>query len=222
MSNSGTASPMPHRVEDDFLIASLAGGDASALNELMDRYDRLVRFAIFRASRDRCRQDPQWLDSIASATWTGFVISLRRDPEDRPRTVKAFLVRIARNQVVSALRKASTEKATVSINDRGNVELTATQENHVDLLARLELIEAIRACLSALDSDDRPLAAQWPVIIERRWREAAGVLGVPESTLRSRWKVLLERLRDCVERKTGCSPDPSAEKLAPRRSESDC
>lgn len=218
MSNSSTASPLPHAAEDEFLIASLAGGDAAALDKLMDRYDRLVRFAIFRASKEQCRRDPQWLDSIASATWAGFVTSLRRAPENRPRAVKAFLVQIARNQIVSALRKASTEKAMVSISDRENVQIESQHENHVDVLARLELIEALRACLADLDSDDRPLAAQLGAIIERRWKEAASVLGIPESTLRSRWKVLLERLGDCVEHKTNSSPDFSDEKLAPQRS----
>ena len=68
-------------VDEAYLVQSVLGGDPAALRELMSRYDRLVRYAVFRAARDRCRKDPEWLDSIGSATWAGFVQSLNRSPD---------------------------------------------------------------------------------------------------------------------------------------------
>jgi len=187
---------------DEFLVSSLIGGDSAALSKLLDRYDRLVRFTLFRSSKERCLQDPQWLESLASATWAGFVRSIRRAPDRPPRSVRAYLVQIARNQLASRLRSGSRELDTLSLDD---VEPTipAVGEEPVELLSRLETLEALRNCVAGLGSDHLALTAELPAILDRRWRDAAEALGLAESTLRSRWKVVLERLRSCVEGKTG-------------------
>ncbi len=199
-------SPTPH---DDFLIAGMLGGDAAALNKLIERYDRLVRYTILRQSADRCRRDPQWLESIASTTWEGFVRSLRRDPQVRPKSVAAYLTQIARNQCISALRRASETHETTNLGDEvESLEFTATLDEPLEILSRLESLAALRGCLAELDAEDRIMASQLAAIMERRWKDAAGALGVTESTLRSRWKMTLARLRRCVTRKTGKSFAP--------------
>ena len=189
---------------DDFLIAGVLGGDAAALDKLIERYDRLVRYTVLRATPDRCRQDPQWLDSIASATWAGFVRSVRRSPDDPPQSVAAYLARIARNQCATALRQASPPVESL---DRGEdedpLDTSVELEEPAEELARIELLDALRGCLADLNGDDRTMAAQLPAITERRWRDAASALGLSESTLRSRWKRTLDRLRRCIRRKTG-------------------
>ncbi|MCH7891292.1 MAG: sigma-70 family RNA polymerase sigma factor [Gemmatimonadetes bacterium] len=86
-------------------MKSVLGGDPAALRALMARYDRLVRYTIFQRAQQHCRKDPQWLDSVASATWAGFVQSLNSSPENPPSSVSAYVVRIARNQVARGLRK---------------------------------------------------------------------------------------------------------------------
>ena len=90
--------------DDAFLIASMLGGDPAALNKLIERYDRLVRYTVLKMSRSRCLRDPDWLDTIASDTWTGFVRSLQRSPDNRPKSVRAYLVQTARNRCTSAMR----------------------------------------------------------------------------------------------------------------------
>ena len=55
---------------DNELLVAIGRGDPLALRLLMDRFDRLVRYVIYRASRQRCRRDPLWLDSVASEVWT--------------------------------------------------------------------------------------------------------------------------------------------------------
>ncbi len=195
---------------DDFLISSVLGGDTAALNELMDRYDRLIRYTILRASKDHCLRDPQWLESIASAAWIGFIRSIRQNPRVRPRSLRAYLVRIARNQVVSALRAAPRDAGSLSAERSGNESsITAEMEEPVETLSRLELLGVLKTCLDELALDDRTMVTQLHAITERRWKDAAVALGVSESTLRSRWQRLLERLRACVKRKT------AARSLAP-------
>lgn len=191
---------------DDFLIAGMLGGDWAALNKLIERYDRLVRYTILRGARQQCARDPQWLESVASATWAGFVRSLQRHPDQRPKSVRAYLAAIAKNQTVSALRAPSEAYAApITLDSADHTLITAPLEEPIDTLSRLELLEMLRICLSELAEDDQTLAGQLTAITERRWRDAAAALGISESTLRSRWKRTLERLRDCVRRKTGLS-----------------
>ncbi len=188
---------------DEFLIAAMLGGDAAALDRLMKRYDRLIRYTVFRASQDRCVQDPQWLESVASATWAGFIRSMQRDTDNPPALVGAYLVRIARNQVVSTLRatRSGSEALSLDLSDDG-IAVASTLEEPIETLSRLELLESLRACLAELGPVDRTMATQLEAITQRRWKEAAQALGVKESTLRSRWSNTLERLRVCVQRKT--------------------
>ncbi len=194
---------------DAFLIAGVGGGDAAALRKLMDRYDRLVRYAIYRASRSRCRQDPQFLDAVAAATWDGFVRAIRRDPNLAVKSTRAYLVRIARNHVISARRKAGSGPTEVPLaTEDAEVDVPSTLEEPESLLSQVESLDALRGCLEELPQGDRTLASQLGLITERRWREAAEALGMAESTLRSRWTRVLARLRTCIERKTGESVAP--------------
>ncbi len=194
---------------DSFLVAGVIGGDEAALRKLIDRYDRLVRYTIFRVTKDRCAKDPHWLDTIASNTWTGFVTSVRRNPDNQPRSPKAYLVRIARNQVVSALRRSRpAEELAGETQDVEVAAIESSVEEPADLLERMELIEVLRECFAGLSEDDRTLAEQLEAIMERKWRVAAAALDLSESTLRSRWKRVLERLRQCVEQKTGVGVAP--------------
>jgi RNA polymerase sigma factor (sigma-70 family) len=195
---------------DDFLIAGMLGGDWAALNKLIERYDRLVRYTILRGARERCTHDPYWLESVASATWAGFVRSIQRHPDQLPKSVRAYLTAIARNQVVSALRGVPAPDDAAQSIDSFVELITATLDEPVDTLSQLELLETLRICLSELADDDRTMASQLTAITERRWLDAAAALGISESTLRSRWKRTLDRLRDCVRRKTGLSLAPGS------------
>ncbi len=100
----------------------------------MARYDRLVRFTIFRISRQRCRQDPHWVDSIASETWAGFVRSMQRDPNKTPDSVSRYLMRTARNRSISALR--GVKPAHDSLEDGGEEEASLVAGQEEDPLER--------------------------------------------------------------------------------------
>ena len=213
---AGSSSAVPSESErpssgpdDDFLIAAVRGGDAAALRKMMDRYDRLVRYTIYRLSKDRCQRDPHWLESIASDTWAGFVRSTQRDPANRPKSVAAYLASIARNQCANAARQAGGRRGTVPLaDDDDTVLIPAKTEDPGEFVSRIEDLEALRRCLGELDERGREIVSQLGAITERRWREAAGALGISESTLRSRWKRTVERLRGCLRQKTGKSFAP--------------
>ena len=190
--------------EDGFLVAGLRAGDAAAFNELLRRYDRLVRYTILRATKDRCLADPDWLESIACETWTGFVTAMRQDGATVPDSVRAYLTRIAHNQAITALRRHARTQPTISLDGEGEtIDVESETEDPSVGLENLELLEALRGCVDALGDRDRALAQELESIMARRWQEAASALGMSESTLRSRWKRTLDQLRQCVHGKTG-------------------
>jgi RNA polymerase sigma factor (sigma-70 family) len=197
---------------DEFLISSIRGGDSAALRVLIGRHDRLVRFTIYKLTKSRCLKDPQWLDSIASSTWAGFVRTIRREGAEPPRSVPAFLSYIARNQAISAIRRKEPEAVPLDadhVNEGLGVAADTAEPSR--LVSEQEELAALRACLADLPEDDRTLSSQLVAITERRWKAAAEALGMSESTLRSKWKQILGRLRACVERKTGLPLAPGEE-----------
>ena len=189
---------------DEFLVSSLRGGDSAALRMLIGRHDRLVRFTIYKLTKTRCLKDPQWLDSIASATWVGFVQTIRREGAKPPKSIPAFLSYVARNQAISALRRKEPDAVPLDADHASEgLGIAIETEEPSRLVSEQEELAALRACLADLPEDDRALSSQLVAITERRWKAAAEALGMSESTLRSKWKQILGRLRACVERKTG-------------------
>lgn len=186
---------------DGFLIASMVGGDSTALSALMNRYDRLVRYTIFQANRDQCRKDPQWLETIASDTWVGFIRSMKRNSGTTPESLPAYLTQIARNQWITAGRRAKGAKESLpTMPEDEALNLAASIEEPGALMVQVEGLTSLRDCVSKLDGASQEMFSQLTAITERRWRDAASALGMRESTLRSRWKVVLERLRRCLRR----------------------
>ncbi len=192
---------------DDFLIRAVISGDAAALRELMDRYDRLVRYCVFRVSKSRCQADPHWLDAIASEVWSGFVERCKAKSDESVNSVSALLSRMARNRSISALRSATGNESTQSLDSETNAldqTLSADEDLQPSEVAeRLELLEILRGSLSDLDDADRSICDELGLIMERRWKEASGRLEMSESTLRSRWKGILGQLKRTISRKTG-------------------
>ncbi|MBN4058915.1 sigma-70 family RNA polymerase sigma factor [bacterium AH-315-J04] len=185
----------------------MIGGDAAALHKLIRRYDRLVRYNVFRVSKSRCQADPHWLDAIASEVWSGFVERCQAKPDEAIDSMSALLSKIARNRSISALRRATGNESTQSLDSETNAldqTLSADEDLQPDEVAeRLELLEILRDSLSDLDGVDRSICDELGLIMERRWKEAGERLEMSESTLRSRWKGILDKLKREISRKTG-------------------
>jgi len=194
---------------DDFLVSSMLKNDEQALHALINRYDKLIRFTIFRTSKKLCQQDPQWLEMVASNTWLGFVQSMRRDPNPAPGNLAAYLARIARNQTLSALRSIrNLREIQQNIGVLEKQTDKETLESPEESMIKIEELETLKSCLAELNEDQQKLVSQLDSITQRRWKEAAHVLGMQEATLRSRWVRILERLKRCMKEKTGKSFAP--------------
>lgn len=205
------ADDVPLQPDDRFLIEQMLAGDSAALDRLMSRYDKLVRFAIFRVSRERCGKDPQWLDSIASETWAGFVQSMQRTHSESPASVGSYLVRIARNRCISAIRGESRRPIEYGIDETSAADqIEVSMEDPADAVAQLEETEALRGCIESLSPDEQGICKHIPAIMDRRWRAVAAAEDTPESTIRSRWKRVIGRLTACMRQKTGRNFAPKA------------
>lgn len=189
-------------LEDASLVGLLAQGDEAALRVLMDRFDKLVRYTVFRTAREQSLRDPQWLDAVAGDSWSGFLKSVRRGSELRSASVGGYLAGIARQQTLSALRRlrafAGHRK---SISEDYLTELATTQADPAAIMDELDSLTALRECAALLAEEDRLMMTQLQAITQRRWVEAGAALGLSESTLRSRWAKVVERLRICMEKK---------------------
>lgn len=205
---------------DERLAVGVAAGDAAALSTLMDRYDGLVRYTVFDGFQDSCRRDPLFLDARSSEVWSGFVESIRRRGSAPPGDFKAYLVRITRNKCTDFLRRTAREPAHASTDSEGQPDGLAVEDPSADPLAvilEMERAEVLRSCMRELPSDDRKLLEIMDLLVKSRWAEAARTLDIRESTLRSRWQRVLDRLRLCMEKKLRSE----AESFAPQREDGD-
>ncbi|MCH7701489.1 MAG: hypothetical protein IID37_07355 [Planctomycetes bacterium] len=194
--------PPSHQAPADHeLIADLKRGNGDALRTLMARYDRLVRFAIYRGSRAECQRDPAWLDSIASEVWTGFVGTLGRNPDSVPRELKTYFIQIARHKCIDALRRGRRGHAALSQGARELDDLSTAQQSVSETMSIAEEVARLRWCVSQLSPEDQALCSQIPQIVERRWRDVGRAVGLAESTVRSRWPGVVQRLKICLERR---------------------
>lgn len=167
----------------------------------MDRYDRLIRFAVYRGSRVECQRDPAWLDSVASEVWVGFVGTLRRNPDSVPRELKPYFIQIARHKCIDALRRGRRGQAALSHGPGELDDLSTAQQSVLELMSIAEEVDQLHECVSHLSPEDQALCSQIPRIVERRWRDVGRALGLSESTVRSRWPGVVQRLKICLERR---------------------
>ena len=158
-------------MDDDELIASLAGGDDTALRQLFDRH------APWLAARLRKALPPDDVEDVLQET---FLAVWKNAGTYQPRGSPAsWLWVIARNQAALLLRKRGP--ATQALPDEGGpvsdpAEAAAT---------RTDLDVAAAAALGPPGCPDREV---WRLMYEedRPVAEVAELMGVPEGTVKSR------------------------------------
>ena len=188
---------------DAALLAAVADGDALAVRRLIDRYDCLVRYTIYRISKERSRRDPLWLDSVASEAWTDICRSVQVQDAPEIENIHSYFIQIARRRCIDALRRRSETPTATGGDDREAPQLMYKEEDTALTLIAAEELFALRDCVRRLGAHDARLYGELEAITAGSWRDAAGRLDMPESTLRSQWKKVLERLRMCMERPSG-------------------
>ncbi|NOX58468.1 MAG: sigma-70 family RNA polymerase sigma factor, partial [Planctomycetes bacterium] len=138
----------------------------------------------------------------ANEAWAGIVQSLRRSgPKNIPPQPPAYFARIARNKSLDAAKQADARAILALDGDRSDTE-PAEEALAPDLmLESVEELERLQDCISRLSADEQNICGEIGLIMERKWKEVAPRLGLAESTLRSKWEAILDKLKRCLEKK---------------------
>jgi RNA polymerase sigma factor (sigma-70 family) len=191
-----------HEASDQALLADIQAGQPVALRQFIDRYDKLVRYTVYQQSRHRANRDPNWLDAVASEFWTDFCRSTAAGKLTHVGNIPAYIIQSARFRCIDALRRAKKgpEAFGGDSDEIAGAQLIEDKADTDGLLESLEEVSDLRSCMAALPPADKVLCAEIELITTGKWKETAARLGIPESTLRSRWSRVLERLKKCMEK----------------------
>jgi RNA polymerase sigma-70 factor (ECF subfamily) len=163
-------------MDDDELIARLAGGDDMALRQLFDRH------APWLAARLRKALPPDDVEDVLQET---FLAVWKNAGTYQPRgTPAAWLWVIARNQAALLLRKRGP--ATQALLDEALLDEGRPVSDPAEAAAtRTDLDAAAAAALGPPGCPDREV---WRLVYEedRPVAEVAQLMGVPEGTVKSR------------------------------------
>ena len=162
-------------MDDDELIASLAGGDDTALRQLFDRN------APWLAARLRKALPSDDVEDVLQET---FLAVWKNAGTYQPRGAPAaWLWVIARNQAAMLLRKRGQPPVPLPSDEIGETAPSADPAEAV--LARAELAAATQA-LSGADRHAEREVWQLLYVEDRPVAEVAELTGVPEGTVKSR------------------------------------
>ncbi len=176
---------------DDALLAAAAAGSLDAFNAFVLRHqDALYGFCARMVGPDRCED----------ATQEAFVRAWRAVGRYRPGFPRAWLYRIASNVCLDLLRRERRRPASLRIAGDGDAPIAELPDSAPGPESRAEqaqLRAALERALAELTAEHRAAVLLcdlqgWPLA------EAAGALGVPEGTLKSRLHRAHERLRRSV------------------------
>ena len=176
----------PEQIYDELLVLKCQGGDLPAFDELVTRWQkRIWRHAYHLIGQE----DAAW--DVVQDTWVGIIkgISKLRDVASFPR----WAFRIASNKCADWIRRE--QKRREGYDSLAQEPQAPAQEalrrNHTQgsLTAALELLPADRRALLSLRHVEGFTTA-----------EIAGILGIPEGTVKSRFHSARKQLRELMER----------------------
>lgn len=180
----------PIRTDRDLIRAVGACRDYDALAELVRRWDRPIYDFLAKASGN--------LESAKDLRQEVFLRVFRHASTYDPRyAFTTWLFRIAVNQLRTwQSHERRPDRATVPLDDVLDLPAMAEQYPPPDRLAmRVEMKERVRLTMNALEEHEREILLL-RFQLDMNYREIGDVLGIPETTAKSRVYSLLLRLRD--------------------------
>lgn len=178
---------------DEELVGAVQGGDVSAFDVLVRRWDRKIRGAIYRVlgSEDEARDLSQ----------DAFLKAYRALPSFKQEArFSSWLYQIAINLCRDRMRrkKGRTWVSLEALDEAGDT-LPQRTPSALDLVESRDLSQRVRAAVLALPDDERE------VIVLKEYQgltfvEVAGALGIPVSTVKTRLYRGLGQLRLQLER----------------------
>jgi RNA polymerase sigma-70 factor (ECF subfamily) len=178
---SAAAAYWEGRVALDSDVAQLRRGDLDALSTLLARYqNRLYRYLL------RMVRQPAEAEDLFQQTWLRVAEKIQHyDPR---RSFEAWLFTLARNLAIDHLRRVRPESLDEPIGEQPPIEGILQRERSQRLGVVLEMLPVVQREVLTLRFEE-----------EMKIEEIAEVLGAPLSTVKTRLRRALERLRVTME-----------------------
>jgi RNA polymerase sigma-70 factor (ECF subfamily) len=199
MTSSTSKTPLPaviggdaHPDADAHLVALSRRGDAKAFQRLMERYLPAVYNHLYRMTRNH--------ELSEDMTQEAFINAYRRlDAFDGGRSFKPWILRIATNAMISALRKPSAQISLDAEDETGRTpEIAArTADDPEEQVERRLAGEAVLKALATLD-DKYSQALLLRYQQDLSYEDVALALDLPLNTVRTRLRRGLEKLREVL------------------------
>lgn len=168
--------------------------DARAFEVLYQRYEAIVLTFLVR----RLSGDPHLAADIAAETFATALLKADRFV-DTGEPALGWILGIARNELLHALRSGRAADAMRQRLGLERVDFSDASIERVEALFDVAAIAPqIRVALQALPPDQRDAVTAY-VLDERSYESVAGVLGIPEATVRKRVSRGLARMRSTLE-----------------------
>src|SRR5580693_7255862 len=180
----------------DTEIAQLRRGDLDALSTLLTRYqNRLYRYLL------RMVRQPAEAEDLFQQTWLRVAEKIQQyDPR---RSFEAWLFTLARNLAIDHLRRVRPESLDEPIGDSAAGETAATRLPSHDRPPLEGMLARERAQRLGVVLEMLPVVQREVLTLrfeeEMKIEEIAEVLGAPLSTVKTRLRRALERLRVILE-----------------------
>lgn len=175
------------------VLAAVAGGDLHAFGRIYDDLAPLV-FGVTR----RVVRDPSRAEEVTQEVFTEVWRQAARFDASRG-SVRTWVLTIAHRRAVDAVRSSAASRVREEhVARRESVEVAGPEE----AVVRASEHDGVRRCLEALT----PLQSQAVRLAYYQgftYPEVAAMLGRPLSTVKTRMRDGLIRLRDCLEARDG-------------------
>jgi RNA polymerase sigma-70 factor, ECF subfamily len=176
-----------HGTSDEALIKTIADGDRRAMQVLYMRHHvRIYRFAL------RLTNDASLAEDLVSEVFID--VWRQADGFKAKSQVSTWLLAIVRYKALSALRRRSDEQ----LDDRAATAIEDPADDPETIVNNQDRSEVVRMCLSQLSALHREVV-DLVYYHERSVDEAAQIIGVPASTVKTRMFYARKRMGKLLE-----------------------
>lgn len=173
-------------LEDRALIKRIAGGDRLAMQVLFARHQtRVFRFVLRLVRREAVAEDV--ISEVFLDVWRQ-----AHAFEDRS-SVTTWLLGIARNKALSALRKRSEEE----LDDEHAGAIADLADTPEVALQKKNKAEVMQRCIQGLSRDHREII-DLVYYHDQSVQEVSMILGIPENTVKTRMFYARKRLSELL------------------------
>ena len=188
-------------IDDDQLMVKVKNGDISAFDTLVRKWEGNLYNFIYRRLRDH-----QWTEDARQEIFLRVCLSTKKyKPAGK---FQAWLYKIALNHCKNELKKRKRSKLNSGMNYSPG-EMNNEKQNHLesivdprpqpeDVMARNEIVNQIQNAINNLPEKQR-IVIELYYYENLKFREIADILGCSKSTIESRMRYALEKLRNTLE-----------------------